>query len=83
MCIHILCIRAQLCLTVTPGTIARQTGIFHWSELPFPSPGDLPDMSQVSTPCFQGQGRLGRSYPASEVRVAGRSHPPEAKGSDL
>ena len=45
-----LCLVAQLCgLFVTPWTIARQVPLSmefsrpeHWSEQPFPSPGDLP-----------------------------------------
>ena len=41
---------AQSCLFVTPWTVARQVPLSmgfsrqeHWSGLPFPSPGDLPD----------------------------------------
>ena len=37
---HILCICAQLCLTFCD----PKDQIFHWSKLPFPSPGDFPDM---------------------------------------
>ena len=46
----ILCSVIQLCLTVTPWTIALQTPLsmgFSWQEyrsgLPFPPPGDLPN----------------------------------------
>ena len=43
--------RAHSCLTLlTPWTVARQAPLSmefsrqeYWSELPFPSPGDLPD----------------------------------------
>ena len=53
MIIHALCVYvcAQLYLTdsATPWTIACQASLFlefyrqeHWSELPFPTPGDLP-----------------------------------------
>ena len=48
MCV---CLVAQLCLTLlTPWTLAHQASLSigfsrqeYWSELPFPSPGDLPD----------------------------------------
>ena len=55
------CLVTQSCLThANPGTIAHQAPLSmgflrqeHWSELPFPSPGNLPDpgikpMSPVS-----------------------------------
>ena len=42
---HILCICAQLCLTFCdPKDSGLPDQIFHWSKLPFPSPGDFPDM---------------------------------------
>ena len=45
MCIHTLCMSAQLCLTLCdPKDYSSPDPIFHWSELPFPSPGDLPEM---------------------------------------
>ena len=47
---HLCCMCAQSGLTVTPWTIACQAPLSmefsrqeHWSGLPFPSPGDLPD----------------------------------------
>ena len=46
----LLCMCAQLCLTVTPWTVAHQASLSmefsrqeYWSGWPFPSPGDLPD----------------------------------------
>ena len=52
-CVHILCVCMSLShiwLFVTPWTVALQTPLSmefsrqeHWRELPFPSPGDLPD----------------------------------------
>ena len=46
-----MCLVTQLCLTLCdPWMVARQAPLFmgfskqeYWSELPFPSPGDLPD----------------------------------------
>ena len=50
-CKHICVLVAELCLTsVIPGTVAHQARRFteffrqeYWSELPFPSPEDLPN----------------------------------------
>ena len=53
----------QSCLTfVTPGTIALQAPLSmgfprqeYWSELPFPSPGDLPDSGiEPTSPALAG-----------------------------
>ena len=48
-CTH-ACSVAQLCLTLTPWTIAHQAPLSmgfsrqeHWIRFPFPSPGDLPN----------------------------------------
>ena len=45
------CLVTQLCLFVTPGTVAHQAPLFMgfprqecWSGLPFLPPGDLPDL---------------------------------------
>ena len=41
-----VCLVTQSCLFVTPRTVAHQAGCSvrgNWSELPFPSPGDLPN----------------------------------------
>ena len=47
---YVLCAVAQLCLTVSPWTVARQTSLSmgfsrqeYWNGLPYPSPGDLPN----------------------------------------
>ena len=45
-----VCTLSQICLSVTPWTVARQAPLSmgfsaqeYWSRLPFPPPGDLPD----------------------------------------
>ena len=59
--ISYVCLVAQLCLTVTPWTMparllcpwgfSRQE---YWSELPFPSPGDLPNPGiKLASPAWQ------------------------------
>ena len=69
---------AQLCPTVTPRTVAGQAPLSmgfsrqeHWSELPFPSPEDLPDpriehrspaLQADALPC-ELQGRSGYIHP--------------------
>ena len=63
-CVHaqsLSCVR----LFATPWTVARQAPLSmgfsrqeHWSELPFPSPGDLPDpgieLESPATPALVG-----------------------------
>ena len=45
-----VCVLAQSCLFVTAWTVARQTPCLgfsrqeYWRELPFPPPGDVPDL---------------------------------------
>ena len=49
--IHVMCVYVQPCVTLsTPGTVACQAPLSmelsrkeYWSELPFPTPGNLPD----------------------------------------
>ena len=45
-----MCVLSHVLLFVSPWTVDRQAPLFmeffrqkYWSELPFPSPGDLPD----------------------------------------
>ena len=83
MCIHILRMCAQLCLTLCdPRDYSSTDRIFHWSELPFPSPGDLPDMYIGIYTLRPRLGRQGEATSHSRPRaVTLRSHPePEAKG---
>ena len=66
---------AQLCLTFAiPWTVARQASLSmgfsrpeYWSRLPFPSPGDLPDLGIKSTfpmsPALQADSLSLSQYP--------------------
>ena len=56
------CLVAQSCLTVTPWTVAHQAPLSmefprqaHWSGLPFPPPGDLPNPGiELTSPASAG-----------------------------
>ena len=46
-----VCVLSHVLLFVSPWTVVRQAPLFmeffrqkYWSELPFPSPGDLPEL---------------------------------------
>ena len=46
-----MCVLSHVLLFVSPWTVVRQAPLFmeffrqkYWSELPFPSPGDLPEL---------------------------------------
>ena len=71
-CMEGVCV-AQLCLFVTPRTVACQAPLFmrlcrqeYWSVLPFPSPGILPDPGiepwcsalQADSFCLSHQGSM-------------------------
>ena len=53
------CLVAQSCLFVTPRTVAHQAALSvcgNWSELPFPSPGDIPNPGiKPSSPTLAGR----------------------------
>ena len=62
----------------TPWSVARQTPLSmgfprqeHWSGLPFPSPGDLPDPgNEPGSPALQGDSlltELGQEHPISDA----------------
>ena len=62
ICILYACVHARsFPLRVTPWPVARQAPLFmgffrreYWSGLPFPSPGDLPDLViEPRSPAFQ------------------------------
>ena len=77
VCVYIItcvcvCAAAQLCLTVSPWTVACQTPLSvgfsrqeYWSGLPYPSPGDLPDpgIKPVSPAALELAGRLFTAEP--------------------
>ena len=64
----LLCMHAQLCLTVTPWTVAHQASLStefsrqeYWSGWPFPSPGDLPD-SGIEPVALESPALAGRFF---------------------
>ena len=76
------CLLTQLC--PTPGTVARQAPLSkgfprqeYWSELPFPSPGDLPNPGiKAMSPALQAdslplshQGKTHQSYLTSKTKL--------------
>ena len=78
MCVYVYTHTVHTCSVVSdcdPRDYSSPDRIFHWSELPFPSPGDLPDMYVGIYTLLPRSGEAGRSYPASEVR-GGREKPP-------
>ena len=65
VCVCVCVLLNPICLFVTPWTIACQAVSIefskqeHWSGLPFPSPGDLPDLGIEPTfPALQADSLL-------------------------
>ena len=74
-CVHV-CVHTQVQLFATPWTVAHQAPLSmvfsrqeHWSRLPFPTPGDLPDPGMDQT-CISWvpalAGRFFTSWPSGK-----------------